>query len=78
VVSIRFYTEILGLSLTQRFGNHWVQVEVVQLGYRPGATLPCGNAAWQYEPSGRRPAQRGPSVRQRCGIHRDLGMALAP
>src|SRR5882757_9241700 len=29
--SVRFYTEILGLSLTQRFGNHWAQVEAGQL-----------------------------------------------
>ena len=29
--SIEFYTKILGLRLTQRFGNHWAQVEAGRL-----------------------------------------------
>jgi predicted enzyme related to lactoylglutathione lyase len=29
--SVRFYTEALGLRLTQRFGNHWAQVEAGRL-----------------------------------------------
>lgn len=29
--SVRFYTEVLGLTLTQRFGNHWAQVEAGRL-----------------------------------------------
>jgi catechol 2,3-dioxygenase-like lactoylglutathione lyase family enzyme len=29
--SIHFYTEVLGLGLTQRFGNHWAQVEAGRL-----------------------------------------------
>jgi catechol 2,3-dioxygenase-like lactoylglutathione lyase family enzyme len=33
--SIRFYTEVLGLKLTNRFGNHWATV-------RAGATLVIG------------------------------------
>jgi catechol 2,3-dioxygenase-like lactoylglutathione lyase family enzyme len=43
--SVRFYTEVLGLSLTQRFGNHWAQVEAGQLviGLHPAsAQSPAG------------------------------------
>jgi catechol 2,3-dioxygenase-like lactoylglutathione lyase family enzyme len=43
--SIRFYTETLGLRLTQRFGNHWGQVEAGQLviGLHPAsAESPAG------------------------------------
>lgn len=29
--SVRFYTEVLGLRLAQRFGNHWAQVEAGRL-----------------------------------------------
>jgi predicted enzyme related to lactoylglutathione lyase len=29
--SVQFYTEVLGLRLTQRFGNHWAQVEAGRL-----------------------------------------------
>ena len=29
--SVRFYTEVIGLRLTQRFGNHWAQVEAGRL-----------------------------------------------
>ncbi len=29
--SVRFYTEVLGLRLTQRFGNHWAQVDAGRL-----------------------------------------------
>ena len=25
--AVRFYTEVLGLKLTNRFGNHWATVE---------------------------------------------------
>ena len=43
--SIRFYTETLGLRLTQRVGNHWGQVEAAQLviGLHPAsAQNPAG------------------------------------
>lgn len=43
--SVRFYTEVLGLRLAQRFGNHWAQVEVGQLviGLHPAsAQSPAG------------------------------------
>jgi catechol 2,3-dioxygenase-like lactoylglutathione lyase family enzyme len=38
--SVHFYTEVLGLSLTQRFGNHWAQVEAGRLtiGLHPAST----------------------------------------
>ena len=29
--SVKFYTEVLGLKLAQRFGNHWAQLEAGQL-----------------------------------------------
>jgi len=29
--SVRFYTEVLGLRLAQRFGNHWAQVDAEQI-----------------------------------------------
>jgi catechol 2,3-dioxygenase-like lactoylglutathione lyase family enzyme len=29
--SVEFYTRVLGLRLTQRFGNHWAQVEAGRL-----------------------------------------------
>ncbi|HUQ52134.1 MAG TPA: VOC family protein [Gammaproteobacteria bacterium] len=37
--AIRFYTEVLGLKLTNRFGNHWATV-------RAGATLVIGLHPW--------------------------------
>jgi predicted enzyme related to lactoylglutathione lyase len=43
--SVRFYTEVLGLRLTQRFGNHWAQVEAERLtiGLHPAsAQNPAG------------------------------------
>jgi catechol 2,3-dioxygenase-like lactoylglutathione lyase family enzyme len=38
--SVRFYTEVLGLRLTQRFGNQWAQVEAGRLtiGLHPAST----------------------------------------
>lgn len=44
--SIRFYTEILGLQLTQRFGEHWAQVQAGELviGLHPAsAQSPSGH-----------------------------------
>lgn len=37
--SVRFYTEVLGLRLTERFGNHWAQVDAGRLtiGLHPAA-----------------------------------------
>jgi catechol 2,3-dioxygenase-like lactoylglutathione lyase family enzyme len=45
--AIRFYTELLGLKLTNRFGNHWATV-------RAGATLVIGLHPWseKYPPPG--------------------------
>src|SRR5262249_14407350 len=43
--SVRFYTEVLGLRLVQRFGNHWASVETGQLaiGLHPASTqAPAG------------------------------------
>jgi predicted enzyme related to lactoylglutathione lyase len=43
--SVRFYTEVLGLRLTERFGNHWAQVEAGRLtiGLHPAsAQSPAG------------------------------------
>jgi catechol 2,3-dioxygenase-like lactoylglutathione lyase family enzyme len=45
--AIRFYTEVLGLKLTNRFGDHWATV-------RAGATLVIGLHPWskKYPPPG--------------------------
>jgi catechol 2,3-dioxygenase-like lactoylglutathione lyase family enzyme len=45
--AIRFYTELLGLKLTNRFGNRWATV-------RAGATLVIGLHPWaeKYPPPG--------------------------
>jgi catechol 2,3-dioxygenase-like lactoylglutathione lyase family enzyme len=43
--SVRFYTEVLGLRLAQRFGNHWAQVEAgtLSIGLHPAsAQMPAG------------------------------------
>ena len=47
--AIRFYTEVLGLKLTNRFANHWATV-------RAGATLVIGLHPWsqKYPPPGTR------------------------
>jgi catechol 2,3-dioxygenase-like lactoylglutathione lyase family enzyme len=37
--AIRFYTEVLGLKLTNRFGNHWATVQA-------GTTLVIGLHPW--------------------------------
>ena len=37
--AIRFYTEVLGLRLTNRFGNHWATVQA-------GSTLVIGLHPW--------------------------------
>lgn len=45
--SIRFYTEVLGLQLTQRFGEHWAQVQAGELviGLHPASTeSPAGRS----------------------------------
>lgn len=38
--AVRFYTETLGLRLTQRYGDHWAQVEAGKLtiGLHPAST----------------------------------------
>ena len=38
--AVRFYTEVLGLTLTNRFGNHWATVQV-------GKTLVIGLHPWR-------------------------------
>jgi catechol 2,3-dioxygenase len=38
--AVRFYTEVLGLRLTNRFGNHWATVQV-------GTTLLIGLHPWK-------------------------------
>jgi catechol 2,3-dioxygenase-like lactoylglutathione lyase family enzyme len=38
--AIRFYTEVLGLKLTNRFGNHWATVQA-------GKTLLIGLHPWR-------------------------------
>src|SRR5687768_1498646 len=38
--AVRFYTEVLGLKLTNRFGNHWATVQV-------GKTLVLGLHPWR-------------------------------
>jgi catechol 2,3-dioxygenase-like lactoylglutathione lyase family enzyme len=44
--AVRFYTEILGLRLAYRFGNHWAAVEVgrgLTIGLHPeSADMPAG------------------------------------
>jgi catechol 2,3-dioxygenase-like lactoylglutathione lyase family enzyme len=38
--AVRFYTEVLGLKLAYRFGDHWASVEVgkgLTIGLHPGA-----------------------------------------
>ena len=44
--SVRFYTEILGLKLAYRFGDHWAAVEVgrgLTIGLHPASTeAPAG------------------------------------
>jgi predicted enzyme related to lactoylglutathione lyase len=43
--SVRFYTEVLGLKLAQRFGNHWASVEAgnLAIGLHPAsAHMPAG------------------------------------
>jgi catechol 2,3-dioxygenase-like lactoylglutathione lyase family enzyme len=37
--AVRFYTEVLGLKLTNRFGNHWATIQV-------GTTLVIGLHPW--------------------------------
>ena len=48
--AIRFYTETLGLKLTNRFGNHWATV-------RAGRTLLIGLHPWK--PNHPKPGTRG-------------------
>ena len=38
--AVRFYTEVLGLELTNRFGNHWATV-------RAGKSLVIGLHPWK-------------------------------
>ena len=47
--AIRFYTEVLGLKLTNRFANHWATVQA-------GKTLVIGLHPWSR--STHRPAQK--------------------
>jgi catechol 2,3-dioxygenase-like lactoylglutathione lyase family enzyme len=48
--AIRFYTEVLGLKLTNRFGNHWATVQA-------GTTLVIGLHPWSEKYP--RPGTRG-------------------
>ena len=45
--AVRFYSEVLGLKLTNRFGNHWATVQA-------GKTLTIGLHPWsaKYPPPG--------------------------
>lgn len=46
--AVRFYTEVLGLKLAYRFGDHWAAVELgkgLTIGLHPGKTEGSGNAA---------------------------------
>ena len=45
--AVRFYTEVIGLKLTNRFGNHWATVQA-------GQTLVIGLHPWSasYPPPG--------------------------
>ena len=40
--AIRFYTEVLGFKLAQRFGDHWAQVEGpgITIGLHPTENMP--------------------------------------
>jgi catechol 2,3-dioxygenase-like lactoylglutathione lyase family enzyme len=43
--SVRFYTEVLGLKLAERYGNHWASVQAgsVKIGLHPAsAQNPAG------------------------------------
>lgn len=43
--AVKFYTEVLGLKLQHRFGDHWAQVEApngLNIGLHPGAKLSEG------------------------------------
>ena len=44
--AIQFYTEVLGLKLTNRFGNHWATVQA-------GTTLVIGLHPWSAKTRGR-------------------------
>jgi predicted enzyme related to lactoylglutathione lyase len=46
--AVRFYTEILGLTLEQRFGNHWASVKALN-----GLTIGLHPAS-EVSPAGRR------------------------
>ena len=52
--AIRFYTEALGLELTNRFGNHWATVQA-------GKTLVIGLHPWN-------PSHPSPEPRGRCRL----------
>jgi catechol 2,3-dioxygenase-like lactoylglutathione lyase family enzyme len=43
--AVRFYTEVLGLKLAYRFGDHWASVQVgntLTIGLHPGTAQPAG------------------------------------
>jgi catechol 2,3-dioxygenase-like lactoylglutathione lyase family enzyme len=41
--AIRFYTEVLGLKLTNRFGNHWATVQAGKTLFRLALSCPGTN-----------------------------------
>lgn len=45
--AVRFYTEVLGLKLTQRFGNHWASIQ------SPGGLVIGLHPASEQSPAGR-------------------------
>src|SRR5262245_19357527 len=49
--AVRFYTEALGLKLTNRFGNHWATVDAGK-----GLTIGLHPASGNYPPPGTRGA----------------------
>jgi predicted enzyme related to lactoylglutathione lyase len=59
--AVRFYTEVLGLKLTNRFGNHWATVQA-------GKTLVIGLHPWSEKYP--RPGTRG-SVQIGLVVSRD-------
>jgi catechol 2,3-dioxygenase-like lactoylglutathione lyase family enzyme len=43
--AVHFYTEVLGLKLVYRFGDHWASVQVgntLTIGLHPGTAQPAG------------------------------------
>ena len=62
--AVRFYTEVLGLKLTNRFGDHWATVQA-------GTTLVIGLHPWSAKFP--RPGTRGGV---QLGLHLSAGASL--